>query len=514
MKGTLALKVRGMHCPACTALVQQEFFLVPGTVAVKIVLSEERAVIDWEAESAPDIRAYAERVEAFGYEVSEILDVPAAFPALRAAKPEDGRNKRHGERRGAGGNAERKGKRSGEHGAELGGDRGREPGSTGSWIASLIFATLFVGVYLAIGRLGLPDGIGSGIEGTVPAALIAGAAASVSTCLALVGSLVLALGTYAGKGVTGADDSSAGGVHAAGGTVPLRRNLAFQGGRIASFLVFGGALGALGATFSFSARSTGMTTVAAGLVALALGVGLVLPKLISLPALFSGTFTRRLGILATSGHPLAPALLGAATVLIPCGFALSMQALAVASGGIMQGSMIMGAFALGTAPVLIAVGLAGSWTRRKGPVLQRASGLVVVFLAMQSMTGGLAALVGPDSGKSPSIGGFSGETRIAAPSSIPAAATSDSTVQVVEMRVGPSSFSPSTIRVKAGRTVNWVVIGENPSGCTNRIIVPGTKISISVRKGSRQTVTFTPTGPGTVPFSCWMSMVHGKFIVE
>jgi Cu+-exporting ATPase len=82
------------------------------------------------------------------------------------------------------------------------------------------------------------------------------------------------------------------------------------------------------------------------------------------------------------------------------------------------------------------------------------------------------------------------------------------------MRVGPSSFTPSVIKIKAGVPVEWVIIGENPSGCTNRIIVPGTDLSVPVRKGSRQTVAFTAPEPGTIAFSCWMSMVHGKFIVE
>jgi len=82
------------------------------------------------------------------------------------------------------------------------------------------------------------------------------------------------------------------------------------------------------------------------------------------------------------------------------------------------------------------------------------------------------------------------------------------------MRVGAYSFEPAEIRVKAGVPVEWVIVGENPSGCTNRIIVPGTDLSIPVRKGESRTVSFTASEKGVIRFSCWMAMVHGRIVVE
>jgi len=232
-------------------------------------------------------------------------------------------------------------------------------------------------------------------------------------------------------------------------------------------------------------------------------------------------FSRALDKLAGSANPLAPLALGAATFFLPCGFALSMQALAVASGSFAGGAMIMGAFALGTAPVLTMVGLAGSWTKRRGLALARASGMVIIFFAALSVSGGLSPF-GLGSGAKAASEAFSAPAPVSSPAKEAAPSAADAAlaevvpteVQRVEMRVGPSSFEPSVIRVKAGIPVEWVIIGENPSGCTNRIIVPGTELSVPVRKGGSQVVRFTVAEKGVIPFSCWMSMVHGKIVVE
>jgi plastocyanin domain-containing protein len=70
------------------------------------------------------------------------------------------------------------------------------------------------------------------------------------------------------------------------------------------------------------------------------------------------------------------------------------------------------------------------------------------------------------------------------------------------------------LRLKAGVPVEWVIYGDQVTGCTNRIIVPSLNISQPVTQGRTQTVTFTPTKKGEIRFSCWMGMVRGAFQVE
>jgi plastocyanin domain-containing protein len=86
--------------------------------------------------------------------------------------------------------------------------------------------------------------------------------------------------------------------------------------------------------------------------------------------------------------------------------------------------------------------------------------------------------------------------------------------QTVEMRVKYSGWDPSTIYIKAGARVTWIIWGDEVTSCTNRIVVPSLSISQALTAG-KNVITFTaPATAGTVPFSCWMGMVRGQFIVD
>jgi len=89
----------------------------------------------------------------------------------------------------------------------------------------------------------------------------------------------------------------------------------------------------------------------------------------------------------------------------------------------------------------------------------------------------------------------------------------DKNVQIVEMHVMSSGFQPSVIKIKKDIPVKWIVKGDQLSGCTDKIIVPSLEISKALVSGDN-IINFTPKTTGTIPFSCWMGMVQGKFIVE
>jgi plastocyanin domain-containing protein len=92
-------------------------------------------------------------------------------------------------------------------------------------------------------------------------------------------------------------------------------------------------------------------------------------------------------------------------------------------------------------------------------------------------------------------------------------AKTDSVEQIIEMHVTSAGFSPSVLRLKRGVPVRWVIKGDRITGCTNKIIVPSLGISQALVSGDN-VVNFTPDKVGEIPFSCWMGMVRGKFIVE
>ena len=88
------------------------------------------------------------------------------------------------------------------------------------------------------------------------------------------------------------------------------------------------------------------------------------------------------------------------------------------------------------------------------------------------------------------------------------------TEQTVEMHVTYQGFQPSVLRVKKGVQVKWTIWGDQVTGCTNRIIIPSLNISKKIT-GGENTISFTPPETaGEIPYSCWMGMVRGKFVVE
>lgn len=480
MRGTKRFSVRGMHCAACVALVKREFEAVDGTVSADVDLAAGTATVAWEGESESEDASYTRRIEPFGYEAERAESMVKADKA---------------------------GKRTGSRNLM---------GSLRSWSLSVLAASGVFAIYWLLQASGLADKASARTEASVVTALLAGAAASVSSCLALVGSLVLALGSIGAAGSTG----TAGGWR----STPFARNLFFQGGRVGGFAFLGGLLGLMGGGIALSGRAVSVLTVAIGFLTLALGLSLLGIVSGGIASRLPRRFSRALDALAASPNPASPLLLGAATFFLPCGFTLSMQALALASGSFSHGAAIMGAFALGTAPVLFGVGLAGSWTKRRGVVLARAAGLVVVVFALQSIHSG-ASLFGFSGNVLDTAAVREGPGPTASEPAVAAAAaptqeaeTASSgvvgEVQRVSMKVLASSFEPSIIRVKAGIPVEWTIIGENPSGCTNRIIIPGADVSFPVPKGGSQVVRFTADEAGTIPFSCWMGMVRGQIVVN
>ena len=84
--------------------------------------------------------------------------------------------------------------------------------------------------------------------------------------------------------------------------------------------------------------------------------------------------------------------------------------------------------------------------------------------------------------------------------------------QTIEMDVIASGYSPNHFILSRGIPVKWVINGKEVTSCNHRIIVPSLNLEFDVKKGL-QTIEFTPTKAGIIPWSCWMGMLHGDFEV-
>ncbi|MEZ4156907.1 MAG: sulfite exporter TauE/SafE family protein [Candidatus Paceibacterota bacterium] len=204
---------------------------------------------------------------------------------------------------------------------------------------------------------------------------IIGLIASVSSCLAIVGGLVLSLSAKISQ-----DNVS-----------DTKTFTLFHVGRLVSFAVLGGLLGAIGSAIGMNFTFTAILGILASVVMLLLGlnlVGVFEKNKIALPSgLFN--FFRRI-----EHKTFTPLILGFATFFLPCGFTQSMQIQALSSGSFMSGLIIMLAFALGTLPILLLLsfGSASFAHGKHASLFFKSAGIVVIGLGLFALLAGLAGL--------------------------------------------------------------------------------------------------------------------------
>ncbi|MCR4307155.1 MAG: sulfite exporter TauE/SafE family protein [Candidatus Berkelbacteria bacterium] len=239
---------------------------------------------------------------------------------------------------------------------------------------ALAFAVLFI-VLQKVGLVNLVD-TGNVSYGT---AFIVGIIASVSTCVAVVGGLVLSMSaTFAKEGDK------------------VKPQLLFHTGRVVSFFVLGGVIGAIGSAFTLNIEATFILSLIIGLVMLILGINLLdvfhfakrlqpsMPKFLSKHAL---------GI-SKWNHALTPLFVGVATFFLPCGFTQSMQLYTLTTGSFLKGGFTMLSFALGTLPVLALISFSSFSIHNssKAGVFFKTAGLIVIMFALFNLTNSLVVI--------------------------------------------------------------------------------------------------------------------------
>ncbi len=217
--------------------------------------------------------------------------------------------------------------------------------------------------------------IGLGSKTTPTTSFIIGLIASVSSCLAIVGGLVLSLSAKVSED-----------------NVSDKKNfILFHIGRLFGFAVLGGVLGALGQAIGINFTFTAILGIIASLVMLLLGLsltGVFTKNHITLPSNIFNFFRK------IEHKTLTPILIGFGTFFLPCGFTQAMQVASLSSGSFLSGMLIMFAFALGTLPMLalLSFGSASFAHGRHAPLFFKSAGVVVIGLGMFALLSGLAGL--------------------------------------------------------------------------------------------------------------------------
>jgi len=233
---------------------------------------------------------------------------------------------------------------------------------------------LFLALFFLLQKSGILN-LGLGDQTTPTTGIIIGLIASVSSCLAIVGGLVLSLSAKISE-----DNVS-----------DTKIFTLFHAGRLASFAILGGALGAIGNVIGINFTFTAILGLLAAAVMILLGLNLVGVFAKNKFTIHSGIFNffRRI-----EHKTLTPLILGFATFFLPCGFTQSMQVAAISSGSFTSGLLIMSAFALGTLPMLafLSFGSASFAHGKHAPLFFKSAGVVVLGLGIFALLAGLAGL--------------------------------------------------------------------------------------------------------------------------
>lgn len=240
--------------------------------------------------------------------------------------------------------------------------------------AGLIVVGLFI-LYRFLKYLGILDFIFLDNEQVSWSfSFVVGLVASISTCLAVVGSVVISFGAKYRKQSL------------------VLANIYFHLGRLASFFIFGGLLGLIGKTIGFNTTMVGLIMLLLGVILLLLGLNLLgiltLTKINLKPPKKSLEVWEKA---KNSNHHLAPVFIGAATFLLPCGFTQSMQIMAVGTGNFFSGGLLMFMFALGTLPVLFILGItAGKLSGAKNKIFSLVISFLIIIFGLNFIFSGIS----------------------------------------------------------------------------------------------------------------------------
>lgn len=445
--------VSGMTCRSCEITIERAWKKVPGVKTVHVDLAKGRAMVCADVDYAIDCGV-----------LTRILPDP-------------------------------------KYSVSLPGEEGRSFATVSTRPSFLRLVGLFA-LVLALGAILskfdlLKPNFNTGTVTSFGAVFLIGLVAASSSCMAVAGGLLLSASArfnerYGSKT----------------GFVRFWPVLLFVIGRVVGYAVLGGLLGVVGGVLTPPPLVTALITVVAAVYMIIMGLEMLhlAPSWLKrfLPGM-SKTVSHRIVDAEAKKHPAMPFLLGAATFFLPCGFTQALQLYALTTGSFWTASSIMLAFALGTAPALLALGYASSSLKGKiGGAFFRFSGALVIVLGLWNIQNGFVM-----AGYPLSFSAFSSPSTasqmIRGPMEID--------VDVIKMNADYRGYTPNKLQVRAGVPVRWEITGAASIGCASVLQSRSLGIRQLLVEGPNVIELRAPTKPGVYSFSCSMGMYRGEIDV-
>lgn len=453
--------VEGMHCSACELIIEKKLLKLDGVEGVDASLKDGKVIVHSKEDLDYSIEDYNVTLKKLGY--TAYLEKPTKkeqvkLPILYFV--------------------------DGQQGLKF---------NTSEFVRRyewfLILVAVFVGwkllSALEVGRYMSPEG-----PETLFGVLVLGVVASVSSCAALIGGLLMSLTKQWHEKTLLESKAKKAAPH-----------VQFHVGRLIGFTFFGAMLGGLGDVITLDNISVYavlvlVVSVVMGILALQmLGVSWANKLRLTLPSGVANTIL---------DHPKrGPLLIGAGTFFLPCGFTLIAQALALASGSLFTGGLVMGLFALGTLPVLLGISVFGLKMNTKPTLTARFNkyaGILILLFALYNVNGQLNVL------GLPSMSDFRlGNVQ---EQQLDEVTQDQQGVQTIGIVAKGFRYTPSTaMTVQSGLPTQLVVDNQGIQGCGAFLAVAGLMDGFVSLKPGENIVDLGKPKPGTYKITCSMGMV-------
>ncbi|MEK7080408.1 MAG: sulfite exporter TauE/SafE family protein [Patescibacteria group bacterium] len=453
-------KVEGMHCASCEILIEKKLLGIQNIKSVDASTSKGQVVVEYEGD-----RPNPERLsKLFREENYQFDDLNGKLN--KKAREEESK-------------------------------KGANP-----TLVAFNIAIFVIIAFLLLQKIGIADFLSVGSKSSFMTFIGFGLLAGLSSCAALVGGIILSMSKQWNSLYSEEQTTSQ----------KLQPHIMFNVGRVVSYAVLGGVLGIIGSKLQISPQFTGYLVIGISLLMIALGLQMLGVKAFRKFQIVAPKFaTRYIANEKNFQGKQMPFIMGALTFFLPCGFTITAQSLALLSGNAFQGGLIMGAFALGTVPSLLFIGLSSVKFNSKPHLAERfakVAGFLVLFFALFNMSNQMNVL------------GFSGLGSIFTSSQTAVVDEKDlpqiiEGKQVIKMTAYGSKDSPNYFKVRVGVPVKWEITADKTAGGCNGSIISNSLFSgsIDLIPGQVSVKEFIPEKTGKFRFSCQMGMISGTIEV-
>ena len=441
--------VKGMHCASCEIIIEKKFLEIKNIKSVDASVKKREVTISYEGERPSCLK------------LNEIFKGKKYFFFEKPIKEKDKQDKK-------------------------------------SFLIMGGSVILIIVIFLNLNKFGFEGLLNVSASSSLPAFFFFGILAGISSCIALIGGLLLSIS----KQWNNLYDKNNSFFQKA------QPHLMFNVGRLLSFGFLGYLLGVFGSRLQLSVNFTSFLifTVSLMMIVLALqmmgfkyfqGFQFVLPKFI----------TRNITNEKRFKGKYMPFVMGALTFFLPCGFTITAQGLALIAGNPIQSSLIMFFFALGTAPSLLFIGFSSVKFFEKPHLVKNFSkfaAILILFFAAYNIDTQLT------------VAGFPSFSDIRILRARDRRGLGEGFAPVIEgkqlLKMDALSFGyePNYFKIRSDMPVRWEISDKGSSGCTNAVIARGLfSGEISLTPGKLSVKEFDPPRPGRYRFSCWMGMITG-----